>query len=242
MFFNFIKSYKFPFNLELIKKDCFGKSGVYLILNTINNHFYIGSAISKSDIHNRLYIRFRNHFFNNIKSTNIYLRRSILKYGIQNFSFNILVFDVPDNIISLENFYINKFNPEYNILPTAFNSTGYKHSETTKLKMKNNFSLERRQLIGNLNKNKTLSNDTKHLMSQTMSLRHATGQIKISESFKMSKSRLTLVYDLNNNLLKKYNSAKEILKDYSVDYSTIRRHIKDGKPIKKLGIIIKYSL
>jgi len=97
------KTYTYPFDLDLIKKDLLGKSGVYLILNTINNDFYIGSATSKSDKHNRLYIRFRNHFFNFNKCSNINLRNALIKYGKHNFSFNIIAFDTPQMIFYLLN-------------------------------------------------------------------------------------------------------------------------------------------
>ena len=43
---------------DLIKKETLGKSGVYKITNLINSDCYIGSAISKTSKHNRLYIRF----------------------------------------------------------------------------------------------------------------------------------------------------------------------------------------
>lgn len=235
----FEKSYTYPFNTELIKKDCIGKSGVYLILNTINGKYYIGSASSKSNRHNRLYFRFRNHFYNSEKNTNVNLRKAIIKYGTHNFTFNIIVFDFYKNILDLENFYINKYKPEYNILQNAFNSLGYKHTEDTINKIKLNYSKERKERIGNLNK--TLSKETKILISQSTKLRHNSKLINLEE-FKKSRSKSTSVYDLNNNFIKKYNSAKNIIKDYVIDYRTIRRHIKNGLPINKLGIIIKYDL
>jgi len=239
----FVKSYPFPFDINLIKKDCMGKSGVYLIFNNITGDFYIGSARSDSDKHNRIYIRFRNHFFNSFKSTNILLRNSLKKYGKHNFIFNILAFDTADKVIALENYYIEKFKPKYNFLQTALDSTGYKHTEETKLKMKNNYSEERRKLIGSLNLNKTFSSETKELLSKSMKNRHLKGEeVLITDSFLNSKSRPTSVFDLNGNLLKQYKSAKAILTDYLIDYRTIRRHIKTGTPINKLGIVIKYSL
>lgn len=237
----FEKSYPFPFDIDLIKKDCIGKSGVYLILNTVNGKFYIGSASSKSDRHNRLYFRFRNHFYNTEKSTNKNLRNAIKKYGIHNFTFNIIVFDSIENILNLENFYINLYKPAYNILLSAFNSLGYKHLEETKTKIKLNYSNERKEKIGSLNRNKTLSENTKSLISQSMKFRHDSKLVNL-EKFKQSKSKPTSVYDLNNKFIRAYNSAKSITNDYTIDYRTIRRHIKSGLPINKLGIIIKYDL
>lgn len=46
--------------------------------------------------------------------------------------------------------------PNYNILTEAGSTFGYKHTEIDRLKMKDNYSLERRLRIGNLNKEKNL--------------------------------------------------------------------------------------
>ena len=41
--------------------------------------------------------------------------------------------------------------PDYNIAPLATNSTGWKHYEESLDKMRNNYSEERRQRVGNIN-------------------------------------------------------------------------------------------
>ena len=55
--------------------------------------------------------------------------------------------------------YLKKFNPPYNILIIRGSSLGYRHSVATKQKMKENYSQERRNFIGNLNRNKCLSEE-----------------------------------------------------------------------------------
>lgn len=52
-----------------------------------------------------------------------------LKYGHSNFSLSILEYCEPDKCIEREQYYIDFFKPEYNILQTAGSSLGYKHSE-----------------------------------------------------------------------------------------------------------------
>ena len=233
-----IKTYTFPFDINLIKKDCLGKSGVYLILNNLNGDSYIGSARSSSSRHNRLYIRFRNHFFNSEKSTNIYLRRSIEKYGKQHFSFNIILFDEPQKILDLETFYIQKYKPVFNFLQFGSGSIGYKHSEETKLKMKSNYSEERRLKISYLNKNRKITESTRELMKQAAQTRTKT---EINTKFKLSRSKPTSIFNINGEFVKGFNSAKEVSVYLKTDYRTIRRHIKSEKPLKN-GLIIKYSL
>ena len=75
-----------------IKKDCCGRSGIYIIKNLKNNKKYIGSVVSKTFLSNRLYDRFRNHFFHNQLSSPV-LRRAIQKYSINCFCF--IVRDFP---------------------------------------------------------------------------------------------------------------------------------------------------
>ena len=229
----FIKSYTFPFDTDLIKKDSLGKSGVYLILNLINKNCYIGSAISKTSSHNRLYFRFRNHFFSSFKYSNLNLRRSMDKYGNKNFTFNILAYDIPDNIINLENYFIDKIKPQFNILSSALDSTGYKHTVESKKKISDS---EIKLFILNFNMNKTLKNSTSELISKKMKASD------IFDKFRLSKSKPTIVLNLSGNLIKEYQSAKEIIKDYKIDYRTVRKHLKNNIPIKKLGIITEEEL
>jgi len=66
--------------------------------------------------------------------------------------------------------------------------------------------------------------------------------INIVESFTQSRSKPTSVYDLNNKFIKEFKSAKDITREYKIDYRTIRQHLKSGKPINKLKIIIKYKI
>jgi hypothetical protein len=86
----------------------------------------------------------------------------------------------------LEDFYLKSLLPNYNILTEAGSSFGYKHTEMTRIKMRSNYSLERRILIGNLNSSgrrlrrlepaqsaggKTLSEETRNLISSGRRLR-----------------------------------------------------------------------
>jgi hypothetical protein len=70
---------------NLIKKSLTNKSGIYLIVNLINEKFYIGSAV-----HNKLYSRFMNHLIYYTGSDLI--AKGVEKYGLNNFAFVILEF------------------------------------------------------------------------------------------------------------------------------------------------------
>ena len=56
--------------------------------------------------------------------------------------------------------------PNYNILTEAGSTFGYKHTEVSRIKMKTNYSQERRNTIGNLNKNKSINQLTRLKMRE----------------------------------------------------------------------------
>jgi hypothetical protein len=68
--------------------------------------------------------------------------------------------------MALETYWIQTYLPSYNILLEAGNSLGYRHSEEVKLKMRDIYSDERRKQIGQLNRDKSLSDSVKTLMRE----------------------------------------------------------------------------
>ncbi len=249
----FIKSYSYPFidSAPLVKSDCSGLSGVYMILNNLDRKSYIGSAISTTPKHNRIYFRFRNHFFHSDESSNIRLKRAIKKYGLQNFSFHILGFFPATETRQEETNFIKKYKPEYNILQDAQSSIGYTHTQETKDKMSAAYSgpggAERKLKIGELNRGKSFSSETKELMSMAAIERNKSESWKLKQKEGLLRavstySKATEVWDLSGKILiNSFVSAKEVSRFYKCAYRTVRRHIKSGEPIKKLGIIIKYK-
>jgi len=137
-----------------IRKDTKGKSGVYGFINLVNGKSYVGSAFP-----DRIYNRFRNHLFHPSQAS-LLLTRAFELYGIENFIFVILEFNVEkEDFVSSyngpllrarETFWINfeELYAEYNICKDGGSSLGFKHTEATKEKMKANYSEKRRQMIG----------------------------------------------------------------------------------------------
>jgi group I intron endonuclease len=181
----FHKSYTYPFidSAPLVKSDCLGLSGVYMVLNNLNGDSYIGSAISKTLKHNRLYFRFRNHLFHSEKATNIHLQRAIVKYGLQNFTFHILGFYPANETRQEETKFIKKYKPVYNILKEAQSSIGYTHTQESKDKMSVSYTTARRSLreTGALNKGKSLSSETKLLLSMAAIERNKLVSYKLKQ-------------------------------------------------------------
>jgi group I intron endonuclease len=62
--------------------------------------------------------------------------KSILKYGHSNFIFEIIEYCDPINVIEREQYYLDHFDFDYNILEKANSSLGFKHTKETLIKMK----------------------------------------------------------------------------------------------------------
>jgi len=60
---------------------------------------------------------------------------ALLKYGYSKFIVEILEYCEPTDTISREQYYLEKLNPEYNILTKAGSSLGFKHSAQSKKRM-----------------------------------------------------------------------------------------------------------
>lgn len=86
-------------------------TGIYKITNLINQKSYIGQSI---DIKRR----WKDHR-KAIQTGENYLYRAIRKYGIENFSFEVIKECTPDELDDLERYYINLYDTYYN----GYNST-----------------------------------------------------------------------------------------------------------------------
>lgn len=111
------------------------KSGIYKILNKINNHCYIGSAVN---IKSR-FATHKNHLKNN-KHHSLYLQRAWNKYGEESFEFIILKECNKENLLEAEQSYFDEINPEYNICKVAGSCLHVKFSEESNRKKSLNHS------------------------------------------------------------------------------------------------------
>lgn len=123
--------YTFPANTLADQKDTLkGRSGVYGFINVTNGNYYIGSGVylwfRLLDYQQPWYLKMKMH---------LPIIRAISKYGLDNFIIVILEFTTREEAVSAGQVYINKFNPAYNILQTAGNSLGYKHTDKSKAKI-----------------------------------------------------------------------------------------------------------
>jgi group I intron endonuclease len=224
-----------------LKLDTDGKSGVYLILNKTTSDFYIGSAST-----NRFYARFVNHLYYFIGSK--ILKLAVKKYGLSNFSFIVLELfpevvnkENNKNLLDLEDFYLKSLLPNYNILTEAGNSFGYKHTEITRIKMRVNYSLERREKIGNLNKNKQLSPETiEKIRSSALNRKKAVYSEEALKNMK-KKSIPVIVYNLDKTVYGEFPSIMEAAKNLKCGDKTIRKALNGEIKFLKRKWIVKLS-
>jgi len=96
-------------------------SGVYIITNMENNHCYIGSA---ANVDNRKSVHW--HLLKNGKHHSRYFQNAWDKYGEESFIFSVLTLCPHKLCIEMEQFFIDRLKPEYNMTPKAGSRIGCK--------------------------------------------------------------------------------------------------------------------
>jgi group I intron endonuclease len=112
-----------------------GESGIYKITNIISGKIYIGCT---SNIKNRK--RGHYHDLRNGKHGNSYLQKAWVKYGEENFQFEVLEECTVADLHSKEHYWVTQLNCldksiGYNLKPTDPNGHSI-HSEETKQKLR----------------------------------------------------------------------------------------------------------
>lgn len=113
------------------------KPGIYKLINKINNKSYVGKSNNLRErigIHRNSSRRLQN---------DCYIKRSIIKYGWENFEVSILhIQDIYNNekLLKIEAEFIKKLNTlapnGYNILASSTDCSGYHHTDAAKQKIR----------------------------------------------------------------------------------------------------------
>ena len=240
---------------------------IYRILNKITQKCYIGE--SKCLNINRRWNQHKKTIENN-KGYCPALRDAVIKYGIENFIFTVIIVCFDDDRFKYEKEYIIKYN---SVVPNGYNLTnggeggggfqGKKHSEEVKNKIKNSL---KQKYIDNPELKKQLSERNKIVMKNPevkeriklgilnsdkyqKSIRAPTTndvKKKISEGLKKyhNENKIKPIkikqYDINHNLLNEYTSISEASKESSVTRKAISLYLRE-KTKTAGGFIWKYA-
>jgi group I intron endonuclease len=216
-----------------IREDTKNLSGVYLILNKVTLSCYVGSACT-----NKFYSRFSNHLFYFTGSK--VLKAAVKKYKISNFVFMILEFfpktvtkENNKELLDLEDFYLKYLLPDYNILTEAGNSFGYKHTEITRKKMSESFTMERRIRVGNINKGRIYTEQEIQKIREKYLNRNKPVFTEEDIANMKKASKPIIVYNLDDTVYGEYPSITEGAESLRCSVKTIYRALQTPKGLLK---------
>lgn len=106
----------------------------------------------------------------------------------------------------MEDFYLKSLLPNYNILTEAGSSFGYRDTEISRIKMKKNYSIQRREFIANLNKGKNLSFEIVEKIRGKALMRKKVNYSEKSLLNMKKNSKPIILYNLNNTIFGEYFS------------------------------------
>lgn len=148
--------------------------------------------------------RLRNYynpnFISHISRKNMIINKALLKHGYSNFKLEILEYCDPKEVAKREQYYIDAFSPEYNILKTAYSSLGYKHTKESLVKINKNLVI--------LNKSKSIpvkvTNLETNIFQEYTSLSDAAKGLNTSKTtlrkYILSSKPFKGIYKLESNL------------------------------------------
>lgn len=193
---------------------------IYKITNTINGKCYIGET-TKSDPEKRWY-QHKNTIKRGVGCPA--LQNSVIKHGIDNFKFEILIICFDEDRYKYEIEYIKKYKTlipnGYNILEGGPGGSfkGKKHSEETKqLLSKNN----KQKYIDNPELKKEMSERNKIYFNEPNIIKHREAMGK-STGVKIGQ------YNLNNELVNTFISISEASRQTGVPKTSIQQFVKNN--------------
>jgi hypothetical protein len=201
-------------NKFIIYKENRNKSGIYRWNNLVTGSSYVGSSINLtnrlSNYYSLAYLKKR------VKKGSSIINNSLLKYGYNNFSLDIIEYCEPSVLIKREQYYLDTLKPKYNILKKAGSSLGFKHSLETLLKFK----------------------ERKLSPEALINLKLAKKDI-VPSSPLLATGHITSVVNRKNNSVKVYNFIRAASRDIGINHATILNYINTNKWLKDIYLITR---
>lgn len=151
------------------------------------------------------------------------ISKALLKYGYDNFSLIIIEYSPECYLMNKECFWIKFLKLYYNILVDAYRSTGYKHREETKKKI-------RSMVVGRLHSNSTKKLISDNLKGDKNPFFNKKHSLK-SKTFMSNRrsSRKIYVYDNLLNLQVVISSLNQLAKNIYANNNTLNSYINSNK-------------
>ena len=220
-------------NKSLIFKDNKDKAFVYRWINKLNGKEYLGSTSSAKRRLNTYYD------LKTLGEVNMPIYNAILKHGHENFIFEIIEYCQPDDTIKREQYYLDIFDFEYNVLANANSLAGYKHTAETLAKFKGRQNLtgykHSQETIDNLreiNTAKVHSEEAKEEMRNAWIKRKLkSGSLELAletiQSKTKKKGKIVVVTNIETNISTEYESISETATVLNLTRVTLRKYIKN---------------
>jgi group I intron endonuclease len=208
------------------------KIGIYLWFNDLTTDFYVGSSIN---LGRRFSSYFSKSYLIHPKNKNMIICKALNKYSYDKFSLIIIENCNKEDLVEREQYWIDNLKPTYNILNTAYNSIGYKHTEESKV------------LMSELAKLRTHTEDTKSKIKDALSGSNNPffGKKHTEESiFKIIQSKSSVVYLYNEykELMYIFNSVSELSKLINSNHTSIKKFIESKELFRGNWYITKVLL
>jgi group I intron endonuclease len=157
---------------------------------------------------------------------------------------DILEYCSKTDLIEREQFFIDKLNPEYNILKYAYSVLGYRHRPENIEKFKSKtISLEHKEILSLTHKNKLVSEETKNKLAIATTSYKKNNPLSpealanIKEKTIEREGVAVRVLNTQTNEVKEFTNQTEAGQFLGVTRQAIYNAIKRNRPIKEIYII-----
>lgn len=168
--------------------------------------------------------RFRRYFNHSYLSSSkrgaSLISKALLKYGYVGFRLEILEYCPSSIVLAREQFYLDKFSPEYNILKIAGSNLGYKHSEAS-LKLMSLASKSRNEL------EEVLKSKREVMLGRNLSKDHLD-RMATNNPFRVS----IILFNTETGKREEFTSMSQAALFLGVHMTTVKRYLINNKPYK----------
>lgn len=222
-------------NKSLIFKDNNDKAFVYKWVNMLNGKEYLGSTSSAKRRLNTYYD------LKTLGEVNMPIYNAILKHGHENFLFEIIEYCLPEETIKREQYYLNNFDFEYNVLANDNSLAGYKHTAETLAKFKGRQNLlgykhtpETLEMLREVNTAKVHTEEAKEVMINSWAQRKLKSNLleldllnEIIPSKSKKGGKIIVVTNIETNVSTEYKSISEAATVLNLTRVTLRKYVKN---------------